>query len=213
MNRRTIILPFLVAMLLGAIGWASMTPTAYAGGPTSVLMTNPGLGLATALHIDNADYNRLYAAVGEESTGDLRPPSGVSAGDEEVRLTWLIHDMQIWRIDRVHLTGQDGIWLETVIDLTDSGDVFDRPTRWHRPQDEKALTAMLAAAGLLGPDRAPSSPSNPDDSRVTAASSAPSQPVAPIVAAAVGGLVVGAVGSLLLRRRPAVERPRVTLSG
>jgi hypothetical protein len=213
MSRRTIILPFLLTMLLGAIGWASVTTTAHAGGPTSVLMTNPGMGRASALHVDNADYGRLYAAVGEDVKGDLEPPSGAGSG-EEVRLTWLIHDMQIWRIDRVHVTSQDGIWLETVIDLTDSGDVFDRPARWHRPKDEKELTAMLAAAGLLGTVPAPSSTSHPDDTGITAASSATSRPAAPIVAAAVGGLVVGAAGSLLiLRRRPAAERPQVTLSG
>ena len=97
-------------------------------------MTNPGLGRAAALHIENAAYNRLDAAVGEEATGEARPPSGMRSGDEEVRLTWLIHDMQIWKIDRVHLTSHDGIWVETVVDLTGDGDVFDRPARWHRAE-------------------------------------------------------------------------------
>ena len=208
MNRRTIILPLLVAMLLGAIGWAIATPAAHAGGPTSVLMTNPESGRASALHTANADYDRLFAAVGE-ATGDLQPPSGMRSGEEEVRLTWLIHDMRIWRIDRVHLAGHDGIWLETVTELTGEGDPFDQPSRWHRAKDDQALTALLADAGLLGADSAPTNPSSPD---VTAAS-APAQPVLPIVAAAVGGLAVGVVSSLLLRRRPAVDRPRVTMSG
>jgi len=201
-------------MLLGGIGLASATSTAYAGGPTSVLMTNPQPGRAAALHVENPLYGRLYAAVGEEVTGPEQPPSGVGSDDNEVRLTWLIHDMQIWRIDRLHLTSGDGIWLETVLDVADSGDVFDRPARWHRAKDEKALTALLTNAGLLGAGPAPSSPTSPGDtSQVTTASSTPSQPVAPIVGAAIGGLVVGAVGSVLLRRRTAVDRPRVTLSG
>ena len=81
------------------------------------------------------------------------------------------------------------------------------------PKDEKALTVLLADAGLLGADSAPHR--RPVDCRITAASSAPSRPVPLIVAAAaLGGLVIGAAGSLLLlRRRPAVDRPRVTLSG
>ena len=58
-------------MLLGAIGWAGVAATAYAGGPTSVLMTNPGDGRASALYIANPDYDRLYAAVGDEASGDL----------------------------------------------------------------------------------------------------------------------------------------------
>jgi hypothetical protein len=110
MTRRTTILPLLVALLLGAIGWAVASPAAYAGGPTSVLMTNPGLGRATALYVENAGYSRLEAAVGEEPTGEARPPSGMGSGDEEVRLTWLIHDMQIWKVNRVHLTRRFPGW-------------------------------------------------------------------------------------------------------
>jgi hypothetical protein len=227
MTRRTTILPLLVAMLLGAIGWAIATPAAYAGGPTSVLMTNPGLGRAAALHIDNPAYNRLDAAVGAEATGEANPPSGLRSGDEEVRLTWLIHDMQIWKIDRVHLTSHDGIWVETVVDLTGHRDVFERPSFWHRAHDDKALTAVLSAAGLLGaraqpPGDTPASTTPPlgdgapaaDGTSAAATVTAPGQPMIAIVAAALSGLVIGAAGSLLLlRRRPAAHRPRVTLSG
>jgi hypothetical protein len=213
MTQRMTLLRLLIAMLLGAIGWAGATATASAGGPTSVLMTNPESGRASAFHISNAAYDRLYAAVGE-ATGDSEPPSGLSLGGEEVRLTWLIHDVRVWRIDQVHLTRNDGIWLETVTELTGQGHPFDQPAQWHRAKNDQALTALLANAGLLGADSAPSSPPSPDDSSpVTVASSAPSRPVLPIIAAAVGGLAVGAVGSLLLRRRPVVNRPRVTLSG
>jgi hypothetical protein len=206
MTRRTPILLTLVALLLGAIGWASTTPTAHAGGPTSVLLTNPALERATARYVTDPDYDRLSAAVGEGSTGDVKPPSTNNSnfGENEVRLTWLIHDMNIWRIDRVHLTRNDGIWVETVADLTGDRDLFDRPARWHRPGDEKALTTLLTGAGLLGADQAPSGPTISQDtsSATTAASPAPSQPVAPIVGGAIGGLVVGVAGSLLLRRRP-----------
>jgi hypothetical protein len=104
------ILLVLLTALLGVTGWAWTAGSAYAGGPTSVLMTIPASGRAGALHVANPDYDRLYAAVGTEATGDPAPPSGLRSGGEEVRLTWLIHDMRVWRIDRVHLTGQDGIW-------------------------------------------------------------------------------------------------------
>jgi hypothetical protein len=213
MTRRAILVPILVAMLLGAIGWAGSAATAYAGGPTSVLLTNPEDGRARALYITNPDYGRLEAAVGDEAAG-TSAPSGLRTGEEEVRLTWLIHDMQIWRIDRVYLTRQDGIWVETIVETTGDGDVFGRPSRWHRAHDEQALTSLLASAGLVGTDSVPSNPSNPNlPSGVTDASAPPSRAVVPIVAAALGGLVIGAAGSLLLRRRPAVDQPRVTLSG
>src|SRR5918998_3026773 len=93
------ILLVLLTALLGLTGWVGTAGSAYAGGPTSVLMSNPGLGRATALHIANADYDRLYAAV-SEPTGDPEPPSGLSLGGEEGRLTWVIHDVRVWRIDR-----------------------------------------------------------------------------------------------------------------
>ena len=66
MTRRRTVLPWLAAMLIGAVSWAIAIPAAYAGGPTSVLMTNPSLGRATALRVENPGYDRLYAAVGEE---------------------------------------------------------------------------------------------------------------------------------------------------
>jgi hypothetical protein len=214
MTRRTIIPRLALAFLLGAIGWAGITGTASAGGPTSVLITVPESGRAGALHIANPKYDRLYAAVGTEPTGDPEPPSGVSPGQDDVRLTWLIHDVQVWRIDRVHLTDQDGIWVETVVEPSGGGELFDQPSRWHRPADGPALKLVLVSTGLMAADSAPSESANPDNPPpVTAASSTPGQTAVPLVAAAGGGLVVGAVGSLLLRRRPAADHPRVTLSG
>jgi hypothetical protein len=221
MTRRRTVLPLLVALLLGAIGWTFTSSAAHAGGPTSVLMTNPGLGRASALHVENPDYARLSAAVGDDvATGDLGAPGGLNPGaGQELRLTWLIHDMQIWRIDRLHLTGHDGIWVETIEDLTASGDVFDRPARWHRPKDDRTLVALLADAGLLGTDPTPSSPASPDSTAdataapTTATSATPSQPAGAIVGAAIGGLAVGAAGSLLFRRRRTVDGPKVTLTG
>ncbi len=213
MTRRTTVLPLLVALLVGAICWLGAAPAAYAGGPTSVLMTNPSLGRASALHVANPDYDRLYAAVGEEVGTEQPPRRRLDSTQEDVRLTWLIHDMRIWRIDRLYL-GYDGVWVETVTDPTGEGDVFAQPARWHRAHDDQALTALLASAGLLSADQAPSTAGNRDGAaHLTEAASAPVQPVAPILGAAIGGLLIGAAGSLLLRRRPTADRPRVTLNG
>ena len=105
-----------------------------------------------------------------------------------MRLTWLIHDMQIWRIDTVHLTGQDGIWVETVVELSGDGDVFDQPARWHRPQDEQGPDDSCSpdsdwsapTPSRRPPHRPPSAvESRPSESATagSAASSAPGQPL------------------------------------
>jgi hypothetical protein len=217
---------FLLALLLGAIGWASNATTASAGGPTSVLLTNPGAERANALYVGNQNYDRLLDAVGTEARGDSKRPPGVASDDDDaVRLTWLVHDTRVWRIDTVHLTSDDGIWVGTYVDLTGDGDLYDQPARWYRPKDDKALTKLLTRLGLLGTDAEPSTaPSKapppslapgPAESAATAAaaSSTPGQPLPVVLAAGLGGLIIGTVGTLLLRRPRNGTVPRVTPSG
>ena len=129
--------------------WCSFG-TAWAGGPTSVLMVDPQSGRTAALHTTDDRYEQLVEAVGayRSPTGATGRPAGATdCTGCEIRLTWLIHDMQIWRVDRVHLTPGDGIWLETVADES-GGDVLDRPAVWQRPSDPEALVGLLTAMGL-----------------------------------------------------------------
>ena len=53
-----------VAMLLGAIGWASVRRDRVRGWTNQCVVDNPSAGRATALYIANPDYERLVAAVG-----------------------------------------------------------------------------------------------------------------------------------------------------
>jgi hypothetical protein len=172
-----------------------------------VLLTNPSTGRANALYVETPDYDRLLAAVGTDAKGEPEPPPGVASDHHEtVRLNWLVHDVRAWRTDTVHLTGDDGIWVGTFVDLAGDGDLFDQPARWYRPQDGKALTSLLTRLGLLGTAAEPStahSPSvapHPSESGATAA-------------AGLGGLIIGTAGTLILRRSRTDPVPRVTLSG
>ena len=74
-------------------------------------MVNPSPHQARAAYVSDSVYTALAAGVGEDQTGAAEPPATVTDGAEEVRLTWLIHDVQIWRIDRVYLTTDDGVWV------------------------------------------------------------------------------------------------------
>ena len=119
MRLRRALLALLLALL--AVGVAPPL-AAYAGGPTSVLMVNPNLERAGAAYHSDALYTELVDGVGDGPVGASGPPRGLAAGGgEDVRLTWLVHDMLIWRIDRIHLTSADGLWIETVVDRTGEG--------------------------------------------------------------------------------------------
>jgi hypothetical protein len=231
----------LLVTILAAVAWcATAAAPAQAGGPTSVLLANPAAGRAHALYYSDPAYDRLASAVGafsDEAGSASKPESVVDDFGSEIRLTWLIHDMSIWRIDRVHTTAKDGTWIETVRTDDGGGDVFDRPGSWHRPHDQRLLMASLTAAGLL--TRAQRAAGDPTATMPTAAvptlaqaaptvaHSAPSGAVATgrtavpvpamIAGGAVGGVVVGAVAALLLARprtrTPQSKPPRVVLTG
>ena len=235
------------AMALGlalvlAMSWFGVAP-ASAGGPTSVLMVSPGSGRAAALHYENPRYDQLVRAVDAYAPAagqSSRPPAVTDCFDCEIRLTWLIHDMQVWRVDRVHLTPEDGIWVESVADDS-GGDIFDRAARWHRPHDPATLLAVLAASGLRAPaEGARTGDSSTDDASTGTASTddasteepvavgaaepdgrpAVSEAAAPtdvptsLVAALAGAVgVVAGLGLGWLVRRVRSDRDRFTLVG
>ena len=213
MNLRRVLLAVLLALL--AVGIAPL-PSAHAGGPTSVLMVNPGAEQARAAYHSDSAYSELAAAVGEGQTGPAGPPPGLAVGGgEDVRLTWLVHDMQIWRIDRIHLTSADGMWIETVVDHTGEGRMLERPAHWHRAADPDGLLATLSAAGLLGDSG--TAPTSPSATGAEATVPPQSSAIPGLAIAALVGLVLGAAGTLVggraRTRTPADQAERVTLSG
>jgi hypothetical protein len=237
MSVRRKIIALLVTVLAAGAWSASAAAPAQAGGPTSVLMTSPATGRAHALYYSDRAYERLASAVGgfgAESGSAAKPPSVVDDFGSEIRLTWLIHDMSIWRIDRVYMSAKDGTWIETVVTV-DGGDIFDRAGSWHRAADLPLLMASLKAAGLLaGSARVTGDPTSMAPPAavptvvqgaptvvqtapvpVVATSRAPVPVPALIAGAAAAGLAVGAVAALLLAR-PRTRRsrpPRVVLTG
>jgi hypothetical protein len=212
MKLRRLLLALLLALL--TVGVAPLP--AYAGGPTSVLMTSPGRQQARAAYHSDSVYSALADAVGEGQTGPNAPPAGLAiGGGEDVRLTWLVHDMQIWRIDRIHLSSADGMWIETVVDHTGEGRMLERPAHWHRAADADGLLAALSAAGLLGDSG--TAPTSPSATGAEATVPPPSSAIPGLAIAALVGLVLGAAGTLVgvraRTRTPADQAERVTLSG
>ena len=220
--RRKTCLAALIA-LLAAVSWFAAAQSASAGGPTSVLLANPQTGRVAALYHTDKAYDRLADAVGayaSENGSTNRPGAVTEDFTGEIRLTWLIHDMSIWRIDRVHATAEDGMWVQTVV-RTDGGNVLDQPGSWHRPVDAKALATALQDAGLLttsaGAKDSSSLASSAESSSATVTNAAMPSAESPKRGwmAAVGaiGVLVGAGGAMLLRRSPAARKEHSVLSG
>jgi hypothetical protein len=209
--------------LLAAVSWCTAAESASAGGPTSVLLANPQTGRVAALYYTDKAYDRLADAVGAfaSQTGSTdKPPAVTDEITDEIRLTWLIHDMSVWRIDRVHANTEDGMWVQTFVQ-TDDGDVFDQPGTWHRPVDTKVLAAALQDARLLtnsaGGKASSSIPPLAKSSSAAVTNAAMPGAESPKGGwmAAVGaiGVLVGAVGAMLLRRSPAGRKGHSGLSG
>ena len=49
------------------------------------------------------------------------------------------------------MTPDDGVWLQTFADESGDQELLERPAVWHRPHDQAALLAALAAAEVAGP--------------------------------------------------------------
>ena len=205
----------LLGLLLAATGLSATAGTAYAGGPTSVLLVDPGAGRAAALYHSSPDYQRLVDAIsayGSDLGSADRPESVAEDANDAYRLTWLIHDMSIWRIDRIYPTVDDGLWLQTVADET-AGDPFTRPGRWHRVEHPEALTAVLTSAGLTD-EAAPKADTEVDPPATTAASTVPAGTGAgPIALTGIAGILLGAAGAWVFRHARSTGRDRVRLSG
>ena len=210
------------------------TGAAQAGGPTSALLVSPGHQRAAAVYYSDPEYDRLSTLLGgyepvpdstaQDGTTPSRPDS--NAVGHYVTVTWLIHDVSIWRIDRIVLTSGDEPWIIT--EMHDGlsgtgmgpGETGDETAIWHRSPDPAALNTLLTGLGLLG--------STPPVVDGVVAAAAEQQPVAgPVQAAAVdsaaraaspwwwvlAGLAVGALlTAVLIRYVPGIrekvlERP------
>jgi hypothetical protein len=227
MKVRRLVVAFAV-LIAGPAAWAASAEPASAGGPTSVLLSDPVSGRVGALYHTQADYQRLAEVVGayKPDEGEINQPDAVHNGTHEYRLTWLIHDMRVWRIDLLYETA-DGLWINSKVDQTGDQDPLAQMGRWNQlDHTHKAkLSAVFRNAGILGKsgavtgesaESAPEVAPDPTSEVATGAANTPGGPTAGAVAAGAGlaGLVIGTGGTLLLRRaRSTSRRPRAVLMG
>ncbi len=193
----------LALLALTASATLVLAAPTVAGGPTSVLITDPSTGQATALYYSDARYEELDGLLSAGATIDGEPPG---LGGRALNLTWMIHDVQPWRTQQLYLDAEGGPVVATYgSELT--GDAGE--TTWVRPAEGKAL--LYLAARILDPGRGSAVAPAPDAAIADPAIAADPIPAERVVTETrwysltgwrwlVPGLLLGAAGALLLTR-------------
>ena len=214
MRRVHLVRTALTAALLG-VAALSVAPAA-AGGPTSALLSIPGAGSTASLYYTDPEYDELADLVGvSQPSGTFDTQLGTHESGPGITITWLIHDVDTWRVDRVYLGGEDGPWISTQL-ASGNASIWESPVRWHQPEEGARLARLLDGLGL-----GTAASKNTDFEGVAGASeqnttAAPAAEPAPAATTgpgwlsragwALGGLVAGALLMLAWTRRRTVAQ-------
>ncbi|MFF0447003.1 hypothetical protein ACFYT4_11400 [Streptomyces sp. NPDC004609] len=143
----------LAALAAALVLGLAFAPSAVAGGPTSVLLVSPSTGETASLYADDRKYTTLQDQLGggfDQPQGGAKPPTGPDLNGRlgQINVTWMVHDAQPWRWDRVYL-GSDPrvVWIHSTVTET-GADAWSEPGAWHRAEDPRALTALLRSLGI-----------------------------------------------------------------
>jgi hypothetical protein len=221
-----------LAVTLALIVWGASS--ASAGGPTSVLLVSPESAETASLYNSDKDYQELQHLLGDPGSGSpAKPPQAGLETSRQINVTWLLHDVKPWRVERVYPAYDDlDVWIHTSKDMAGS-----LQGHWHRAQQPTQLRALLKKLGLMGkasPEGASGIfPTEEDQAASDGSATGTDEPVAPEAAAskaparqaavaadgtdwwwALPGAAAGAVLALVLRpfasRIPASLRRRQT---
>ncbi|MBD9723062.1 hypothetical protein [Streptomyces caniscabiei] len=161
------LLTALALVLLGA-------PPSAAGGPTSVLLVSPTSQRTASLygtHEEYDDLERLLARAGGEL--DRSREKAPEWGREEiwgeriggiVSVTWMLHDVTPWRLDRVYTAAPDtkGIWIHTTLLTGEEPSGSPGAGVWHRAKQPDQLRRLLSGLEIVGPTRSDPAPGAPE---------------------------------------------------
>lgn len=140
LRRVTAVLAVITAVFLVVV------PPASAGGPTSVLIASPSKGRAAALYATQSDYQDLENYLGgnpRERDKDAPESLHGGPGTSAFNVTWLLHDVRVWRVDRVFFDIPGGPWVETHMSVVDGSPDLGQPGVVHRASSPKQLSALL----------------------------------------------------------------------
>ncbi|MGP4044928.1 hypothetical protein [Streptomyces sp. 2A115] len=210
-----------ISVLVVALGLVLLgAPSATAGGPTSVLVVSPESAQGAGLYYSEKEYGELERLLGPPGGGTGEEPPGLAVGSgRQINVTWMLHDVSPWRVDRVYLDSPRGkdVWIHTATQVPESMNGY-----WHKaeqPSEVRALFKKLDVLGEPSGDGAGAIYPAPWEQTGDAASAAPAAPAEPPRATAtataddgtdwwwaIPGLATGAVLALVVR--PFVVRLR-----
>ncbi len=123
---------------------------ASAGGPTSVLVVSPARQVTALAYTSDAEYAVLATALGDTPVAEEgAPEQTLGPGGTQINVTWLAHDVWVWRVDRVVLDSDGVPWVNTFVN--DSGKVsYEQDGIWHRARTPRQLVGLLTSWGMLG---------------------------------------------------------------
>lgn len=229
-----------VGALLGAFALVLLgSPPSVAGGPTSVLLVSPTSQRTASLYGTQREYGdleRLLAPAGSEL--DRSREEAPKWGREEiwgeqisdmVSVTWMVHDVTPWRLDRVYTAAPDtkDIWIHTTLITGEETSGAPGDGVWHRAKQPDQLGKLLTGLEILGaapgdPDSGALVRDEPPSSDATGGPAAGAAGTSAEVRAATGtpgladrahwaipalavGLLLGSGGATLLLRRAAAR--------
>jgi len=202
---------------------------AAAGGPTSVLVVDPTTGETGSLYATDSDYQVLLDSLEPATNISVDPPPELSGGPgtPAINITWLAHDVAVWRVDRVRLDLKS-VWVQTNL-MADGATPFDGGGEWHVAADQRAVLDVMDELGVLSNEGLAdgsktasvdsigrldaNGPAAADNERAAAAPAPSVSSWQWIAAAAAGGIALGAAGrpalAAVVRRRPAGPRQQL----
>ena len=142
-------------LTLAALSALLLGSQAAAGGPTSVLLTNPGGEEATALYYTDQRYGTFDNLL--HGTDITRHVSAHPPNDDGTNLTitWLAHDVSVWRTDQLVIDAAGSVWISTRMPY---GDGVSAPgAKWFSLKDSGAIVRLVTSLGLLGGGRSATS--------------------------------------------------------
>lgn len=119
---------------------------AAAGGPTSALVVNGGSGDAAALYATDPGYAALDKAIGDagERVDPMLGEADLGGADaRQITVTWLQHDVHVWRVDTLYPDARGG----AVVSRGTGEDVTASPT-WRRVEHPERLGSLLDRLGV-----------------------------------------------------------------